>query len=321
MLVQKSVSRECIRFCWLVTIVSGSMLTFNLSASAQTDPISPRITSHIQRAGTVQKSSEQRKAEMLGILTFTNLTIAFEDVPARQAIKELRKALKINIIGRFSDDSIGHGIDPDALITFEVTDMPALEVLEAIADQCAIYEDCTWQLRSSFVEIGTKRRLAVPGAREVRIYEVKDLLLYVPNFKYENADLLGGNALGQTKYVGTRKTADDLAAELLDLIVDVVEPEAWEQEQKDDDSDNPEDEAPSRILSDPNHPTPEELEKARNSSQYEFDKLRHRRSGQWASAKYWQGKLIVRAPDFLHRQLNGYPKPIPPKEYTNRARP
>lgn len=310
---QRFFSREGLRFCGLVIIVQGSMLTFSLSVTAQADPLSPRITSHIQRVGSVQKSPEQRKAEMLGILTFTNLTIELEDVPARQAIKELRQALKINIIGRFDDDSIGHGIDPNAPITFEATDMPALDVLNAIVDQCSLYEDCTWQLRSSFVEIGTKRRLAVPGAQEVRIYEVRDLLLAVPDFKYQPG-LSMGEALGQTKYIAVRKTADDLAAELLDLIVDVVEPEAWEQEEdEEDDLEESEDEAPSPNLSESNQNNRTRSDAEKRKAQYEYDKLRHSRKGRWASAKYWQGKLIVRAPDFIHRQLNGYPKPIPPK--------
>ena len=306
---------------WGIVFLIPMLLPY-ASAMAQSDPLSPRVTSRIQHAGTIHKSSEQRKAEMLGILTYTNLTLAFEEVPARQAIKELRAALKINIIGRFSDDSIGHGIDPHAPITFEATDMPAIDVLNGIVDQCALYEDCTWQLRSSFVEVGTKRRLAVPAAREVRIYEVRDLLLSVPDFKYEPVNLMGPNALGQTKYVGVRKTADDLAAELLDLIVDVVEPEAWEQEEDEEDySEEPEDEAPSPKLSDPNQTNRSQTDAQKRLAQYEYDKIRHSRKGQWASAKYWQGKLIVRAPDFLHRQLNGYPKAIPPKEYKGQVKP
>lgn len=317
--IQRSVSRESTSACWLALIFLGSLLTCNLSASAQSDPLSPRVTSQIQRAGSIRKSPEQRKAELLGILIYTNLNIAFEEVPARQAIKELRAALKVNIIGRFSDDSIGHGIDPNAPITFQATDMPALDVLNAIVDQCALYEDCTWQLRSSFVEVGTKRRLAVPGALEVRIYEVRDLLLSVPNFRYDANDI----ALGATTYVDVRKTADDLAAELLDLIVDVIEPEAWEEKDKEDDVefDESEDEAPSPKLTDPNQTNPPQTDAEKRLAQYEYDKARHSRKGQWASAKYWQGKLIVRAPDFIHRQLNGYPKPIPPKEYKGRARP
>ena len=29
--------------------------------------------------------------------------------------------------------------------------------------------------------------------------------------------------------------------------------------------------------------------------------------GDWASVRYYQGMLIVRAPDFVHRQIDGYP--------------
>ncbi|MDZ4754640.1 MAG: hypothetical protein SGJ11_09100, partial [Phycisphaerae bacterium] len=30
-------------------------------------------------------------------------------------------------------------------------------------------------------------------------------------------------------------------------------------------------------------------------------------AGDWASIRYYQGVLIVRAPDWIHRQLGGYP--------------
>ena len=36
-----------------------------------------------------------------------------------------------------------------------------------------------------------------------------------------------------------------------------------------------------------------------------------RNGGDWASIKYHDGALVVRAPDFIHRAINGYP-PVPP---------
>ena len=34
--------------------------------------------------------------------------------------------------------------------------------------------------------------------------------------------------------------------------------------------------------------------------------------GTWGSIRYYQGTLIIRAPDFMHRQIGGYPFPIRP---------
>jgi hypothetical protein len=35
--------------------------------------------------------------------------------------------------------------------------------------------------------------------------------------------------------------------------------------------------------------------------------------GEWASIRYHQGTLIVRAPDFVHRQIGGYPFALRPR--------
>ena len=152
----------------------------------------------------------------------------------------------------------------------------------------------------------------------MRIYDVSKMLLSVPNFEYKPVDFIKGNALGQTELIGVRKTSDDLAAELLDLIVETIEPEAWEQDE--DDYEESDVEAPAPKLTVPNLSDPKLTEAEKRFLQYEYDKARHSRKGKWASVKYWQGKLIVRAPDFLHRQLNGYPKPIPPKGYNGRVK-
>ena len=34
--------------------------------------------------------------------------------------------------------------------------------------------------------------------------------------------------------------------------------------------------------------------------------------GEWGTIRYYQGTLIVRAPDFMHRQIGGYPFAIRP---------
>jgi hypothetical protein len=240
---------------------------------------------------------------MLGILLFCNLTVRFDETPARPAIKELGKVLGINIVGRYNDDPTGHGLEPNAPITFEAESMPALDVLEAVLDQCTLGEDCTWQLRNSFVEVGTKRRLAVRGARELRTYPIRDLLLEAPYFAGPG---LGG-VLSGGGFVD-RKRPDDIAIELLDLIVDTVEPEAWEPAPVEEPQEDP-----TPIVR-PGGPgdggkTASPLPAAGGADP---DAAKFRRHGQWATVRYWRGTLIVNAPGFVHRQLGGSPEPIRP---------
>ncbi len=295
----------CVIAAFLVSAVHGAEPV----AWQQQEVNPPRIKATTQRGGVRRVDPEQRRAEMLGVLMLTNLTLDFEEVPARQVIKELRQALGITIIGRFRDDSVGHGIDPNALITFQADEMPALDVIEAVLQQCAVYEDCTWQLRSSFVELGTKRRLAVPGAREVRIYEIRDLLVEAPYF----ASIPDADSVHLS-----RKRPEDLAIEILDLMVDMVEPEAWEQEvqpdpePEDEPAPGSEDQPPSPEVTRPGQSTPTTTDPSKRGGYVQRSGEQFRRSGKWASARYWRGTLVVRAPDFVHRQLNGYPAPIPP---------
>jgi len=138
------------------------------------------------------------KAVMLGRLLYTDITVDFEETPARSTIEYLRTALGINIIGRWNDDRTGFGMDPDTPITVSVRDRPAINVLELILEQAGadVGEETTWQLRRGFVEVGTKDRLGSRSARETRYYPIRDLLFEVPNF--DNApDFDLDSALGQ----------------------------------------------------------------------------------------------------------------------------
>ena len=88
---------------------------------------------------------------------------------------------------RVADIEYGEGHAPDqyrqgVLYARQRRYASAVEVLELVLDQCSTIEACTWQLRSSFNEVGTKERLSVPAAQEVRIYAIDDLLYKPPRF-------------------------------------------------------------------------------------------------------------------------------------------
>ena len=255
------------------------------------------------------ESRNTSKAHMLSVLLYTDVTVQFPETPARDAINYLQTILGINIIGRYNDDRTAEGIDPETPITLDVVDQPALTVLEMILDQCeALDEATTWQLRNGFVEVGTKSRLGAAGAREIRYYPIRDLLFEPPRF--DNAPDLnlnaalnqgqsgrggrgggggsggggggfgggggggfgggsgggggggrgGGNIFGDPGDEDDRRTELEKAQEVIDLILDIVEPEAWIQN-----------------------------------------------GGDVASIRYYQGTLIVRAPDYIQRQIGGYP--------------
>jgi len=223
-------------------------------------------------------------------LTETDISVEFRETPAREVFKHLKIVLGVPIIGRYSDDKVGHGIDPETPITLAVTDAPAILVLELILDQCEDIDPCTWQLRKGYVEVGTKERLSAPAAQVIKLYPIRDLIMIAPNFN--NAPVLdlavalnqtggggggggsggggfgggssgggggggtGGGAIISPPAEGPLRVEDfEFVQDLMDLIQDSVEPWSWEDR------------------------------------------------GGTARMSYLSGNLIIRAPDFIHRQL------------------
>src|SRR5436190_15832715 len=146
--------------------------------------LSDRID-HVMQQKVKAQAHNATKSELLGTLLYTDITVQFNEQPARDVVKYLQTVLGINIVARFADDknANGTGIDPEQKITLDVTNKPALSVLEMVLDQCGgdtAQTACTWQLRDGYVEIGPKERLN--AAREIRYYPIKDLLFEAPNF-------------------------------------------------------------------------------------------------------------------------------------------
>ncbi len=232
------------------------------------------------------------RATLHRTLTGTDISVEYRQTPAREVFKHLKTVLGLPIIGRYSDDKVGHGIDPDTPITLDVTDTPAILVIELVLDQCEDIDPCTWQLRKGFVEVGTKQRLSAPAAQVIKLYPIRDLIMIAPNFN--NAPVLdlavalnqtggggggggssgggfgggssggggggrtGGGAIISPPAEGPLRVEDfEFVQDLMDLIQDSVEPWSWEDR------------------------------------------------GGTARMSYLSGNLIIRAPDFIHRQLGG----------------
>jgi hypothetical protein len=244
---------------------------------------------------------DSSKAHMLSVLLYTDITVQLQETPARDALSYLQTVLGINIIGRYSDDKVGFGIDPETPITLDVVDKPALTVLELVLDQCATFDEpCTWQLRRGFVEVGTKERLSAPSAREIRYYPIRDLLFVPPQFS--NAPKLdldsalnqgnqgggggrggGGGGGGGGGFGGGGGGGSGGAGGGGSIFGDPGEEEerATEEERAQEIID---------LIVETVEPDAWDIH-----------------GGEFATIRYYQGTLIIRAPDYIHRQIGGYP--------------
>ena len=269
-----------------------------------------------------QDRAQEEKARLLGALTYTQLAVQFDEAPAREAIEALSDALALPIIGRYSDDRVGHGIDPEAPITLRLEGVSALVVLEMILEQAAEYEPITWQLRRGFVEVGTKERLSAPAACEMRTYNVRDLMLEPPYFPAPFGVGFGSGGMPSVRDFNERpyatavlskpsesgrKRPEELILELVHGIIETIEPGNWDfgqfEDQIEDEIGNP----PGRRGGGSGSST---------GSADNSPSRRHRRPSKIASIRAWRDTIIIRAPDYIHRQVNGYPEPFPPERLT-----
>lgn len=274
----------------IATILIASIAALTAPAFGQT--LTERIAAIKKQRAAEQAAAQMTKelsaqAKLLQSLLYHKLTVNFDQTPARDVFDYLATALDINLIARYSDDTVAHGIDPDIPISLSIEDMYAVGVLELALEQCASVEGCTWQLRSGFIEVGTKERLSTPAAQEVRTYPI-DELVFAPT-RFNNAPSVGinhlypgyggygggyfggfsggyGGSLGPTRPASsTDQRKAQRAQEIVNLITDTIEPNAWTVN-----------------------------------------------GGDWATIRYRDGSLIVNAPDYIHRQIDGYPHVPPP---------
>ncbi len=255
------------------------------------------------RIAALAAAREESKSKLLGTMLETKISVQFEQTPARQAFDYLHTVLGVEINGRYSDDKFGYGIDPETPIDLAVSKQPGLTVLELVLEQCQDDEPCTWQLRHGFVEVGTKQRLSLAGAQEIKTYSARDLLFSPPIF--DNAPPLNiGAALGQGGGAGSGGPGGGGSGGPGGLGGGGRGGSGrggGSGEGGGGDIIGPPGEGPPRPL---NEDQVQDLIAliTRTIEPPGWDV----NGGSWATIDSWQGVLIVRAPDFIHRQLGGY---------------
>jgi len=152
----------------------------SLGATAAAQNLSDRLGAIAEQRARTQAESTS-KPKLLGALLYTDLSVDFKRQTARDAIEYFKTVLGVPVVARYSTDrNANSGIDPEQQIDLEITG-PALTVLERMLEH---FEHdagpCTWQLRDGFIEIGPKDRLM--RSKEVRLYPILDLVFEVPYF-------------------------------------------------------------------------------------------------------------------------------------------
>ncbi|MEE2972326.1 MAG: hypothetical protein VX672_04305 [Planctomycetota bacterium] len=290
---------------FLTTLLGGG-LVLSLLTSASAQNLSDRIA-EVARQRQARASKDSSQSALLGALLYKDISVDFDETPARDAFDYIKSLLGQDIVVRYNDGRSGLGIDPETPITLKVQAQPALTIIERMLEQCGEFDPCTWQLRKGFIEIGTKERLSVPAARVLRMYPIKDLLFEVPMFDNApefdlNSSLSqgsggggggggyggggGGGGFGGGGGGGGGGAGGGAGGGGGGGGAPFGEPG----------------EEPERLTED---------EKVQQIVDIILDTIEPDswldNGGEAASIRYYEGVLIIRAPDFIQRQIGGYP--------------
>jgi hypothetical protein len=292
------------------TRLLAATLVAGVAVAAHAQNLSDRFA-EVAKMRQEAASQDVTGARLLGALLYTDITVEFKDTKVKDAIDFIANALGVPLVARYQSDRIGTGIDPEMEVTLKVDGKPALNVLEMILEQVSVDTPATWQLRGSFIEVGTKDRLSVPAAREVRLYPIRDLIFEpplfdnAPNFNLNQAIQQGNNGRYRRRRRWRvrrwrrrwriRRWRRRLRWRAVAAAVAVA--------------------AGGGIFGDPGEApdaVPEE-ERAQKIIDIITESIEPDAWLDIASIRYYQGVLIIRAPDYIQRQIGGYPFAAAPR--------
>lgn len=238
--------------------------------------------------------------EVHGRLVHLRLDLEFDDAAPRKVRRALARALGLNLIDHFPKDD-----DATPGVSMSLRQVPALEALETLIALTSGPTPGTWQVREGILEVGPRGVLARRTPPITRVIEVTDLLLEPPDFVPTGI----GRMVNPEAVIGqktNRSKPRELGAKLLESIVQQVEPDAWraitDAERADGlpDPIDPRDPFGGRNLDpDLRYPNSERLAPI-------FVQ------GRWASITLKDRAIIVRAPAFVLRGIEGLPRAVPP---------
>lgn len=236
----------------------------------------------------VAAEGQEERATMIRLLR--PITVELTDQRLEDVVEYLANVTGAEIEALWIDDANAVGLDPDQTINLRARNASALSILERAIEQSATaYGDpgsATWQFTQygSF-EIGPKERLN--KHRRVELYDINDLLFEIPDFEdaptFDLNSVLqssGGRGGGnsQSPFQNTGNTNQNIDKPSREELADNVI---------------------------------EILTSIVETEQWELN------GGDGGNVRYYQGHLIVNAPDYMHRGINGYR--WWPKRLTQRA--
>lgn len=234
----------------------------------------PALAQALTQAAPVAPSPTQLKRDTLNRMMRQIPDVAFQDHRLEDVLAFIREITGAEIEPLWMDDAAVDGLDRDTLITLNVRRVSALKLLEMVlqkaeSDTSAYTGGNTWQMTDwGTIEVGPKSLLA--RNMRLEVYPINDLLWEIPN--YDEAPEIDLQSVLQSSQGGGGQSP-------------------FQQNQQQD--------IDRRTLQERADDIIDIIESLVEPEQWLS-------GGGTASIRFFQGNLLVKAPDFVHRQLGGY---------------
>jgi hypothetical protein len=256
---------------------------------------------------------DERRAEQVGRLFYARIDLTAEGAPLREVLRAFRNAVGINLSvfeERVVDGTLLGGVDGSQAIDLMLRDVDGFEVLDQLAAQVGVR--ASWQIDGSVVQFGLKSTLKDLSKR-TEAKEVGDLALLAPDWIGPRFGSNFGKALEREGY--NRLDSDQVLGDLARLISTHCEPEAFEPDPERNQSPPSSVQKHTPAANGPNGQARTRTNPNTNAP-YNFMPevgpiFVH---GKWASLQTHGTTMTFAGPDFVLRQIVGYPEPLAPRE-------
>ena len=231
----------------------------------------------------------QSDAELLGALVYTDMSVQFEGETAQEVLSHIKEELGV-LMQVYWETERTEGFERDFPVHLTLKDQPALVVLERVLEQIGDMEDSTWQIRDGVVEVGFKTRFAKRLAQRLIVYPIDDLLFEIRDF--DNPPQMGTSGSGGG--TGSSGSGGGNSGGGFNFGTPSEDPERLSKE-----------ELTERII--------ELIKKFVEPEQWDD-------AGGECTIDSYHETLLIRAPNFVHRQIGGYPfDPVRPRHLRKRS--
>lgn len=251
---------------WLV-IAAGCSLGAPLALAQSSATPETSATSGVSARASNPRAETMRQLARPLTLDLTNARL--EDV-----IQFVRDYSGARIDVYWADDDTGAGLDKEKQINITTRDTPVLSVIERILTKASDdYEQAGWQFtEDGAIEIGPKSRLN--QSKTLKAYDIQDLLFVIPD--YSQVPELDVDSVLQGNQGGGGGGGSG------SIIRDQQNQQPGQNQQSDQ-------EAAQRII--------DIIIENVEPEQWQDN------GGDGASVRFYNGTLLIRAPDYIHRQL------------------